>query len=545
MRRNNVTFWFKASVCSGLMGPVAVACGSADDTSESPAKGGKSAAGGSTSGAGGKGGSSGRAAAETGGSTAGSAPDEGGTSGTGGSETGGSAGRGTAGRSGSAGRGASAGSGGTQVEPGTSGEGGQSGEGGAAGASGATSPCAVDGALCDGGLCSGGSCLAPAVVSSDTDLSAGPLTTGRSCAEAPAFSVTALTSTSATLDTAPEGDCLTSGDEVLLINLQGTPDATPNIGNWELLTVHSVADTTVTFEAPTQRSYGVAEDSNAEIGTGSGDQKVALLRVPHFGALTIPDGVTLTSSPWDGSKGGVVALRAAALDVAGTISAASLGYRPGHWSTDSSDCRANVTTEAGESITGPGTQTTSHNAGGPGGLGAGTDLFFVDNSPICASAGHAAPGEAGINPDGRVMGEPGAAYGAGDGSRLTLGSGAAGNITCTTFDTGPGLQTHFNNTQGGGVVLLLVDTLTVRASGSITATPPDASRDVSASGGYVLIRGNHVAVGDGQITALGATAHSGSTPTAGMSNRSSAGYVVLQTANAVDGTTDPVANVVP
>ena len=173
---------------------------------------------------------------------------------------------------------------------------------------------------------------------------------GRTCAEAPEFSVTALAATSATLGSAPADDCLAPGDEVLLINLQGAGDKTDNVGNWELLTIKSLANAKVTFTAPKQRTYGDPADTDAAIGTGAQAQKVALVRVPHFGALTIADGQTLTAAAWDGALGGVVALRAVSLDVAGTISAAGLGYRSGRWSTDNSDCDDNVTTEAGESI---------------------------------------------------------------------------------------------------------------------------------------------------------------------------------------------------
>ncbi|HTQ06796.1 MAG TPA: hypothetical protein VMI54_23225 [Polyangiaceae bacterium] len=532
---------FKWAGACGLLAATALSCGKSHDTNPSSEKGG-------TGGSSGHAGSSGRAGssghAGSGGRTS---TSEAGGAGESGSGAAGGTGAATSGGSAGTGGGATGGTGGTSGVAGTSGEAGQGGEAagaGAGGESGSPNACASDGAACDGGLCSGGKCVGSVVIEGTTDLTQGPLTAGRACAESPEFAVLSLTATSATLGSAPASDCLAAGDEVLLINLQGGGGQTTNIGNWELLTIRDLSADTVSFTTPKQRTYGAGADSDDGIGSGVDDQKVALVRVPHFGALTIPAGQTLTSAAWDGSTGGVVALRAVTLDVAGTLSASSLGYRGGRWSTDSSECTENVGTEAGESIGGLGGQTTSHNAGGPGGLGAGSGLRFVDDTPICASAGHSAPGEPGINPNSRTPGEPGAAYGANDGSRLTLGSGAAGNITCSDVDTGPGLKA-VNAGVAGGIVFLLVDTLTVEPAGGISATPIDASRDVSASGGYIFIRGNDLSVGDQRVTAMGGVAHSGSSPTAGQSNQSSPGYIVLQSGNAVEGTTNPAANVIP
>jgi hypothetical protein len=396
---------------------------------------------------------------------------------------------------------------------------------------------AEDGTTCAVGLCAGGVCLPPSVIVGSVDLTMDIVTPGRACAEAPQFQVLSLSPIDATLTATPASDCLTIGDEVLLINLQGTTSATVNVGRWELLEVLAISGTTVQFATPKIGSYGELDGTDLAIGSGADDQKVVLVRVPRFGALTIAAGAVVTAARWDGLSGGVVALRAASLTIDGTISAEGLGYRNGRWSLDSPDCDDNLPTEAGESITGPGAATTARNAGGSGGLSAISNISFNSNTPMCATAGHAEVGLPGLNPNGRVIGEPGAAYGAGDGSRLTMGSGAGGNLTC---NGGIVVPEYFDIAQdAGGIVLLLTGDLTIATSGAISATGVAAGRDIAASGGTVYLRARNATLGDNRITALGAVAMGGSPSTFGLTIPASPGYVVLSATGTVTGTTAP------
>src|SRR5450432_3065336 len=438
------------------------------------------------------------------------------------------------------------------AEAGMSGEagataGGSAGSANAAGAGGADVGVAGSdmGEGGEGGAgCVGLACIPPLALSGDLDLSVDAVSPGRSCAESPSFALASLASATAELVNAPDSDCLSAGDEVLLINLQGTPQATSNVGNWELLSVASVSGATVTFTSAKARHYGDPANSDSNLGAGAAQQKVALIRVPHFGELTVPEGVTLMTAAWDGTAGGVVALRAASLHVEGTITAGDLGYRAGHWSKDDASCTDSVVTEAGESITGLGSATTLHNAGAPGGLGALTGVSFISESPLNPSAGHALPGEPGLNGNGRTLGEPGAAYGSGDGLLLTMGSGASGNVTCANGVVGPALSSSSNGGPAGGIVLLLTDELHVGSTGKISATPPDEQRDISGSGGTVFIRGSSLTLGTAQVTAQGAVAHGISGSTLGLSNQSSPGYVILDTGGTVAGTSEPAASLV-
>ncbi|MDF3071296.1 MAG: hypothetical protein K0R38_6897 [Polyangiaceae bacterium] len=349
-----------------------------------------------------------------------------------------------------------------------------------------------------------------------------------------------LSGQSATLATVPEAGCLAVGDELLLISLQGTPAAHDNVGNWELLRVTELAGANVVLSGAPIRSYGNAAGSNAGVGLTAAEQRVALVRVPRFGRLVVPPGVTVTADAWNGVLGGVVALRAKQLVLGGTVSAASLGYRGGRWSTDDITCSNSIQTESGESIGGSGTATTARNLGASGGVGAG-DQSFNSDDVVVATPGHAQVGQVGFNPRGRTLGQPGAAYGVADGTRLTLGSGPGGALACVLDPQQPSPFLEVRATiQGGGVALLLVDDLQIEGTGAVTASPSNALRSIAASGGYVLLRGSTLALGTNRVTALGSVGGAPLGPFAGQTNRASPGYVVVS-APTVSGTTNPPA----
>ena len=105
-------------------------------------------------------------------------------------------------------------------------------------------------------------------------LAATVVTPGRACPEAPAYSVIALHPSSVDLAVGPDAGCLDPTDEVLLINLQGTPTRVGNVGVWETLRVKDVDGGTVDFTAAKTRFYGDIPGSDQ--GIGDGGQKVAL-----------------------------------------------------------------------------------------------------------------------------------------------------------------------------------------------------------------------------------------------------------------------------
>jgi hypothetical protein len=417
-------------------------------------------------------------------------------------------------------------------------------EAGAPAAGAASTECAPEN--CVGGACVLGQCLPTLTIAKDVNLSQEAVSLGRACAEAAAYSVANLSFDEATLATAPGAGCLAVEDEVLLINLQGTPAAHGNVGNWELLRVARVVAQTVQFSAPKARFYGSGPSNDSGLGVVAASQRVALIRVPRFGKLQIEAGVTVTADPWDGALGGVLALRAAELDLAGTISAAALGYRAGRWSEDDITCTHSVQTEAGESIAGLGSATTAANLGASGGLSAAV-ASFNSNTPIASSPGHAQAGQVGLNAAPRTSGVPGAVYGVADASQLTLGSGPGGALKCLVtpdIPATPGLQLNTTE-QAGGIALVLADDLVVAATGAISAAPPDAQRDISFSGGYIYLRGTTLAIGSGRASALGSKGHGINGPTVNQSNQAGAGYVVLEAATVTGASTPPAQLLTP
>jgi hypothetical protein len=147
----------------------------------------------------------------------------------------------------------------------------------------------------------------------------------RTCADAVAYNLTLLASTTATLDSVPAAGCLNSGDEILLIQLTDSSATNYNAGSYEFLWVESVNGTTVNFATPKKYWDGNGWRSDSNIGVGSGQFRVMLMRVPNYSNVTVNG--TLTANAFDGSKYGVVIFRVSnLLNGSGAISANALGF---------------------------------------------------------------------------------------------------------------------------------------------------------------------------------------------------------------------------
>ena len=148
---------------------------------------------------------------------------------------------------------------------------------------------------------------------------------GRSCADGISYSVIALTDSYARLSAPPSSSCLAIDDEVLLINLQGTTTNYGNVGNYDFLRIGAIVDDTIYFKSPKSNYYGANTGDDSNIGTGTDQQRVMLMRVPNYDDVTV-DG-TLTGSAWNGYKLGVVAFRTnGTLSGSGTVRVNGLGY---------------------------------------------------------------------------------------------------------------------------------------------------------------------------------------------------------------------------
>ncbi len=98
-----------------------------------------------------------------------------------------------------------------------------------------------------------------------------------------------------------------------------------NMGNFEFLKVGALIGDTVYFKTSKTGWYGANAGDDSNIGTGSGQQRIIIQRVPNYDNLTI-DG-TLTASAFDGNKYGILVFRVAGtLSGTGIISTNGLGY---------------------------------------------------------------------------------------------------------------------------------------------------------------------------------------------------------------------------
>lgn len=105
---------------------------------------------------------------------------------------------------------------------------------------------------------------------------------------------------------------IVSGDEILIINLQGSNFDCDYVGNFEILKVANVDLNlkTISLSSPIQNFYG---------GTDFSNQKVIIQRIPNYTSVVLDSNDVLTSSKWDaltqtpiGSAGyqtGIVALK--------------------------------------------------------------------------------------------------------------------------------------------------------------------------------------------------------------------------------------------
>ncbi len=361
------------------------------------------------------------------------------------------------------------------------------------------------------------------VLSSNKNINVDPLLkTARTCADGINYSVTALTANTATLSSNPTTPCLTAGDEILLINLSGTSSNNTNVGNYETLIVQSISNNIVTFTSNKTKYYGNGATDDVNLGVSPSNQRVMLQRIPTYANFAINSGVTLTSSAWNGVKGGVLYLKVTGtLTVNGTITTNGLGYRGasgGYWyggagesynggpiSQDHSTC---TTTGARCAI--------SQNANGGGGGGGGSDRYVDGGTGSAGGAAHAVNGTNGGNgrynsvisscnnasrPDTKGLG--GVAYGISNLSKIFFGSGGGGNST-----VGP--STNPGGT-GGGIIILYTGSISV--NGQISSNGTDgftAGQQSSAgAGGSVLINSTNATIGSGLVKAVAGSGGNG------------------------------------
>lgn len=136
-----------------------------------------------------------------------------------------------------------------------------------------------------------------------------------------------------------------------------------NAGNYEFVQVKNVPNaTSIVFDCALQKNY-----------TSTG--RVLIVRVPRFSSLTINNGGVLTTTQWNGTSGGVIAIEILGvtnINVGGSIDASGLGFRGGIGFDAASvfggaryaDANVNEGAQKGEGIAGDPTIYATFNDGG-------------------------------------------------------------------------------------------------------------------------------------------------------------------------------------
>ena len=257
-----------------------------------------------------------------------------------------------------------------------------------------------------------------------------------------------------------------SGDEILLIQMQGATQA----GSYEFHVISDVNASSITLQD------SIAEDYVAS-------SAIQIVRVPNYNQVEVTSGGSIVASDWNGSVGGIVAFRAATtLTVDGTISVSHKGYRGGIALNNTSYWNGYT----GESLVPsyqPGNNSNSFGGGG---------------SSYCAcgeAAGAGGYGSSGGSPSGsscsgQEHGQAGSTYGTIDLSTLYFGSGGGGGCrddTSCEYTVGR---------DGGGIVFVAASHLTINgsivsngenASGGSDSTCDDTIGGAGAGGSIYLI----------------------------------------------------------
>ena len=338
---------------------------------------------------------------------------------------------------------------------------------------------------------------------------------GRLFPDAVAFTATALGSNSVTLKGGVGG--LVIGDEVLVVNMQGSTSAYKNVGNYEIKKIAKIdfASNKLFFATALTKIYGATSNSSLS------GQKVMVQRVPHYRNVYVKG--TLTADAWDGTKGGVLFFKASnTVQILGYVNMNGKGYR-------------GSTGYSGESVNG-GYKTAYGKTANLGGGGTGTPSA-TPPYPSCSwysccgshykyyyfyagGAGYGTAGKASsTNHSSSCSGKTtcyqafsttgGKTYGGTSLKQWHLGSaGGGGNYTrqyCYYSSTRSGqYKNGYYGGAGGGLIVIWAGGISV--TGTIYANGSGGSSySGGGSGGTVFIRSRSMNVGNKHVTAKGSS----------------------------------------
>jgi len=340
---------------------------------------------------------------------------------------------------------------------------------------------------------------------------------GRGYGDMISYSCSSVGTNSCVATVAPDG--IVAGDEVLLINLQGTNSNYTNVGNYETFIVDNINSNTITFTTDKTKYFGDGASDDTNIGTSDSNQRVMVQRVPQYANLTIDNGYLLRANTWNGTKDGVLFIRGSGtVLVNGTIAMSERGFRGGintgnnqQYQGDSypKDGALDVHTRnyggggAGDGFAGGGGGgygtigvTLSHPNHGQGGTTYGEQTL----AKLFLGSGAGAGGAGGYQP--ALFG----GYGAGLIAIFTTTLDVYGSILCDGMDGDPAFNDWMGSGGGGsgGSILIHAGTIYTRSStftsigglGGLTTAPGWVSAGHGGDGGDGRIAIHYASLGD-------------------------------------------------
>ncbi len=313
--------------------------------------------------------------------------------------------------------------------------------------------------------------------------------------DAVSYRVTAIDGATLTLSEDALG--LATGDELLLINLQGSASRSAAVGAFAFGLVAEVSGGELVLQQEPGVSFG--EESSEDLS----EQAVMAQRVPNYSSVLITSEGRLTVSDWDRRTGGVLAFRASeglVVEAGGSLSVSGTGYAGGSTGSEWADGFQ------GESTVGPGIG---------GGTGSGYNESLGAYAPNAGGGGSnitgggGSYGESGTPGDswnqGYTAPQPGETYGEPDLGALLLGSGGGGIWNDGSGNAGPGGD-------GAGIILLTSASITLEGDAAIDARGDDTWAWSSGtysygagggSGGSVWLVAGSVQLDEGSVDARG------------------------------------------
>ena len=350
-------------------------------------------------------------------------------------------------------------------------------------------------------------------ISAAKNISTDILGSSRTCADAINYSITNLTNNTASLAANPVDGCLAVGDEMLLINLQGTSANYVNVGNYETLRIQSITTNVITFTTNKIKYYGNGISDDTNLGVATTNQRVMLQRIPNYTSVFVNSGVTLTANAWDGIKGGVLFLRANnSLAIDGIVSMTGKGYRGGVGNVYAGAAGGGESYNGAGGVGGGNGDSASRNgASGQGGGGGGGAYSSSFGTSATGSVGTGGGGGGGSGY--YANNEPGGGGGGGGYGMIGNGGNAGGSIA----NSGSGINGGNGKTSavgryggggggGGGDGLADSSGLAMRAymggagaagGGGFGGTVIVSGANGGSSGGIIIIAAKQLSINSG------------------------------------------------